>query len=82
MQPTPVGEKQTENITTPINASGVPAMPLQIELRDWFAGQALAGILGDDTDVLPADALGLAKLCYFIADAMLTERARLDGDPS
>ncbi|WP_162896137.1 hypothetical protein [Novosphingobium sp. THN1] len=44
-------------------------------LRDWFAGQALAGTLAlpnvDDTNHA-----GLANFCYNMADAMLAERAR------
>jgi hypothetical protein len=40
-----------------------------LSLRDWFAGQALAGMVGPWTEGERA-----AALCYQIADAMLTAR--------
>lgn len=40
-----------------------------MSLRDWFAGQALAGINANTA----ADA---AALCYAIADAMLAARSK------
>lgn len=52
------------------------------DLRDWFAGQAIAGLLANSADVtstivkpgeLKARAAGAA---YRIADAMLAERAK------
>lgn len=44
-------------------------------LRDWFAGQALAGILAADADrdLLKGQVAGEA---YAMADAMLERRAR------
>ena len=52
-------------------ASGTPT------LRDWFAGQALAGYLawspGEDS-LLPA-AENAAKVAFDMADAMLAARA-------
>ena len=43
-------------------------------LRDWFAGQALAGMLSDHTrDAYPEQ---YAKSAYMYADEMLTERAK------
>lgn len=44
-------------------------------LRDWFAGQALAGILAADPqrDLLRAP---LSDEAYKVADAMLERRAR------
>lgn len=50
-----------------------------MHLRDWFAGQALAGQLAfspsDSFDKAhqPAD---VARICYQMADAMLAERAK------
>lgn len=46
-------------------------------LRDWFAGQALAGELAaQDGDGFWSDesALTLAERCYLVADAMLKAR--------
>jgi hypothetical protein len=45
-------------------------------LRDWFAGQALAGFMASKsrpTTIAPHD----AEWCYTIADAMLAERAKV-----
>jgi hypothetical protein len=57
---------------------GGPAFPWHergiyhgMTLRDWFAGQALAGI---DLDIVQAESLDIAKWCYAAADAMLTAR--------
>lgn len=41
-------------------------------LRDWFAGQALAGMVARECDAAPVYA-------YFLADAMLAERAKATG---
>lgn len=77
---------------------GGPAFPIYIEkivpgnyarahpgmsLRDWFAGQALRGILAWDaemnnrsrTDVSTEPQI-IAASCYNIADAMLAEREK------
>lgn len=43
-----------------------------MSLRDWFAGQALAGLAASPMD-MPAEAYGLTA--YAIADAMLAARA-------
>lgn len=51
-------------------------------LRDWFAGQALAGWLASFTDTpshpgeKPETAARTAAVSYALADAMLTERAK------
>lgn len=42
-------------------------------LRDWFAGQALAGILAATTVAGPGES---ASRAYGMADAMLAERAK------
>ena len=47
-----------------------------MSLRDWFAGQALAGIYANSGDDSPAGAHGrCAKEAYDAADAMLATRA-------
>ena len=42
-------------------------------LRDWFAGQALGGMV---SEARPASASEIAHAAYKLADAMLTERER------
>ena len=44
-----------------------------MDLRDWFAGQALTGVLYDSE---PDDYEFHAKTAYQIADAMIKERNR------
>ncbi len=64
---------------TTINNGG-PVHPFQdkygrvsgMTLRDWFAGQALAGLLRDGIDVHGID--DSAYLAYEMADAMLKAR--------
>ena len=47
-----------------------------MSLRDWFAGQALAGIYANSADDSPAGAHGrCAKEAYEAADAMLAARS-------
>ena len=45
-----------------------------MSLRDYFAGQALAGMLANPE--LPTDAEYIAKWSYLNADAMLAERQK------
>ena len=46
-----------------------------ISLRDWFAGQALAGFCANsDPQLSNATASAIAKWAYEIADAMLAAR--------
>lgn len=46
-----------------------------MSIRDWFAGQALAGYRYDEI----ATAQGVAEWVYLMADAMLAERKRGAG---
>lgn len=48
-----------------------------LEIRDYFAGQALAGMFADSH--LSGTHENLAKACYSMADAMLAERNKSDG---
>lgn len=43
-------------------------------LRDWFAGQALAGMCGDATATENMAKDDIAEWCYGIADDMMKER--------
>ena len=45
-----------------------------MSLRDWFAGQALVGLLSSGGDDI--DANGYAKGAYVVADAMIAERKK------
>ena len=70
--------------------SGGPAFPSSIPygrqqfidastgmtLRDYFAGQALEGMLADDFNFAYDDKGPLVNLAYSIADAMLAERSK------
>lgn len=62
--------------------NGGPAWPVAhdgfykqgMTLRDWFAGQALIGILSGHED--PTETAFCAELAYKLADAMIAERDR------
>ncbi len=45
-------------------------------LTDWFAGQALAGLVAKDGSQMHSH-VGLAKQAYGLAEAMVEERRRL-----
>ena len=53
-----------------------------MSLRDWFAGQALAGLYSSSAKVMQPEMDGIkgiqfvASVAYQIADAMLAERER------
>jgi uncharacterized protein YodC (DUF2158 family) len=57
----------------PVHDFKDPAQALGMTLRDWFAGQALIGILADGVvgDVTDED---VANASYAMADAMLKAR--------
>lgn len=53
-----------------------PAPMMQgVPLRDWFAGQALAGMLARH-EVLRSEVRTVASDAYLVADAMMAERAK------
>lgn len=65
--------------TTQNNENVVQPIPLQLELRDWFAGQALSGILaGGFAGTIPHDDVNggydAAFFAYQYADAMIAAR--------
>jgi hypothetical protein len=67
----------------PASAWGMEGKP-GMSLRDWFAGQALAGMLpslkAPDEKALISEALPLAaRLAYVTADAMLAARSKEAG---
>lgn len=59
-------------------------MPIEMiddmSLRDYFAGQALAGICSiSDTWPRDNDATEIARLSYAMAEAMLRQKLKLNG---
>ena len=50
-----------------------------IDLRDWFAGQALAGSMANQASSLAPESF--AQWAYGQADAMLVERAKATPQP-
>ena len=55
--------------------------PCGMTLRDWFAGQALAGIHARDYfDPGLASPEQRARICYLDADALLAERNKEAGE--
>jgi len=55
-----------------IGSETFPSDPQGMSLRDWFAGQALVGLLSDPECGGGSEAL--ARTSYSIADAMLSAR--------
>jgi len=49
---------------------------LGMSLRDWFAGQAIAGAMTAGDDLESADWKNCADYAYELADAMLAARAK------
>lgn len=58
-----------------LSATGTPA-PIGMTLRDWFAGQALSGMIPapKQAGVPMLNIEGMAKTAYEYADAMLKRR--------
>ena len=55
--------------------------PASMSLRDWFAGQALAGLMSNENTPFSADYAEImpsqiAEAVFDIADAMLAERSK------
>jgi hypothetical protein len=73
-----MGEPENPPAFPSIEAHPSYDMPMHhfgMTLRDWFAGQVLAGIAARDSfDPGQASPEQRAKLAYMDADAMLTER--------
>ena len=59
------------------NEAGAPGSEHGMSLRDWFAGQAMIGMLhpGWEANAVNQPHL-MAKHAYLAADAMLAERAK------
>ena len=52
----------------------VEPLPMQIDLRDWFAGQTLVGLWAHPT--IEGSPESLAGVAYAQADAMLAKRSK------
>lgn len=63
--------KQDGGPAFPVPASHENYAPTGMSLRDWFAGQALAGLFADGREGTP---LEYAQDAYTWADAMLKAR--------
>ena len=58
---------------------GNPRDPQGMSLRDWFAGQALAGFLASlpkEMATMGMDYDRYGKCCYILADVMIAEREK------
>lgn len=72
--------QEHDYVQTGIYTSKFPGLTI----RDWFAGQALSGILsGGFADTIPHDDInggaGAAHFAYLYADAMLAARKQEQG---
>jgi hypothetical protein len=47
-----------------------------MSLRDWFAGQAMQGMLAADIDCGPEEVPSIVESAYILADAMLSQREK------
>lgn len=65
---------ENDYIQTGIHTSKFPGMTL----RDWFAGQAVTGLIAQTNEAMSASLL--AQEAYMVADAMLAQRAKA-GQP-
>lgn len=63
------------NTTNAANPGAYEADP-GMSLRDWFAGQALGGMMASESGIQPYPNDWAAERAYIIADAMLSERAK------
>jgi hypothetical protein len=64
-----------------LGEAGIPTVKFNgMTLRDWFAGQAITGALANGDDFEFAEWDNCAKYAYALADAMLAERNKKEGE--
>lgn len=71
--------KVTRNTSTDPLATPREMQMEGMTLRDWFAGQALAGLLANPVSfgpIMQGDPEAISSACGTFADAMLSERER------
>ncbi len=83
MPQSPTGESKTATTTTPSSEKVAPVVPLQLDLRDYFAGRALQGFIASMPSGVWSETLEgmrgfkrLSKEAYEAADAMLEARTK------
>lgn len=64
----------------PERDSGLNSRDKGMSLRDWFAGQALSGLLASPRLWESVTEEMVAKQSFHFADAMMTERDKKDTD--
>jgi hypothetical protein len=63
-------ETEERRRTVPSNLTHMP----QMSLRDWFAGQAVNGMMHVNPQPIGWEQKTMAQYCYYMADAMLAAR--------
>jgi hypothetical protein len=75
--PRPLSLYKPSQLQTPQLGDYFSAAQGGMSLRDWFAGQALAGDMATMTTTdARFHAERIAERCYLVADALLAERAK------
>jgi hypothetical protein len=76
------GEEKDGGPAFPIPQREGPGHPDGMSLRDWFAGQALVGLLASPRGPAGGEPMSdqlAAKNAYILADAMLAQRSNSGG---
>jgi len=60
------------------HSGGIECADTGLTIRDYFAGQALNGLMGSYDGTIKITAADFAKYSYDIADAMLAERKKYE----
>ena len=71
-----MSKKETGGAAFPLSNAQNPGWADGMTLRDYFAGQALCGLLSKYNLNAPSDQGTIAQMSYELADAMLAERSK------